>query len=159
MKPPRTGLVRTSWTGGRCLRRRRPWPPIWISLPDTRLRHQPRLQSTWQNRLGDVGGKFVQMEDETRPAWLPLSAPLQAGARSMTATSGARLQPDDGKISAWPRCLNYPAWLPTFSALHLQPACRRWSDSPTSCRPAGGRMAIYGVIAYCPSSPQGVFLT
>ena len=47
-------------------------------------------------RLPEVGGIYIQMEDEIASMAAILGA-AWGGAKTMTATSGPRLQPDDGE--------------------------------------------------------------
>jgi 2-oxoglutarate ferredoxin oxidoreductase subunit alpha len=107
------------------------------------------------NRLCDVGGKFVQMEDELASMAAIIGASA-AGARSMTATSGPgfSLMMENIGLAAM---LEIPCVVANVQRASPSTGLPTMVGQSDILQARWGSHGDYGVIAYCPSSPQECF--
>jgi 2-oxoglutarate ferredoxin oxidoreductase subunit alpha len=106
-------------------------------------------------RLGPVGGKFVQMEDELASMAAIIGASA-AGARSMTATSGPgfSLMMENIGLAAM---LETPCVVANVQRASPSTGLPTMVGQSDILQARWGSHGDYGVIAYCPASPQECF--
>lgn len=107
------------------------------------------------NRLHGVGGKFVQMEDELASMAAIIGA-AAAGARSMTATSGPgfSLMMENIGLAAM---LELPCVVANVQRASPSTGLPTMVGQSDILQARWGSHGDYGIIAYCPSSPQECF--
>jgi 2-oxoglutarate ferredoxin oxidoreductase subunit alpha len=106
-------------------------------------------------RLGEVGGKFVQMEDELASMAAIIGASA-AGARSMTATSGPgfSLMMENIGLAAM---LELPCVVANVQRASPSTGLPTMVGQSDILQARWGSHGDYGIIAYCPASPQECF--
>jgi 2-oxoglutarate ferredoxin oxidoreductase subunit alpha len=106
-------------------------------------------------RLPDVGGKFVQMEDELASMAAIIGASA-AGARSLTATSGPgfSLMMENIGLAAM---MELPCVVANVQRASPSTGLPTMVGQSDILQARWGSHGDYGIIAYCPASPQECF--
>jgi len=106
-------------------------------------------------RLPDVGGRFVQMEDELASIAAILGASA-AGARSFTATSGPgfSLMMENIGLAAM---MELPIVIVNVQRASPSTGLPTMVGQSDILQARWGSHGDYGIVAYCPSSPQECF--
>jgi len=106
-------------------------------------------------RLPEVGGKFVQMEDELASMAAIIGASA-AGARTLTATSGPgfSLMMENIGLAAM---LEIPCVVANVQRASPSTALPTMVGQSDILQARWGSHGDYGIIAYCPESPQECF--
>ena len=107
------------------------------------------------SRLPDVGGRFVQMEDELGSIAAIIGASA-AGARSFTATSGPgfSLMMENVGLAAM---MELPIVIVNVQRASPSTGLPTMVGQSDILQARWGSHGDYGVVAYCPSSPQECF--
>jgi 2-oxoglutarate ferredoxin oxidoreductase subunit alpha len=92
------------------------------------------------SRLPQIGGNFIQMEDEIAAMGAVIGASL-GGVKAMTATSGPGFSLKQENIG-FAAMAEIPVVIVDVQRGGRAPVCRPTFRRATSCRPAGARMAI-----------------
>ena len=116
-----------------------PSPPARASSPAIPSRRPPRSPRCSRRRLPEVGGTFIQMEDEIASIAAVCGASL-AGAKALTATSGPGFSLMQEMIG-FATMAQIPCVVVDVMRGGPSTACRPSPPRATSCRRAGARTA------------------
>ena len=131
-----------------------PWPRAAGSLPAIPSRRPRKSPSACRERLPEIGGIYIQMEDELASMAAILGASW-GGVKAMTSTSGPGFSLMMENIGLG-ICTETPCVVCNVQRAGPEHrACRRWSAQGDMMQARWGSHGHYEIIALSPSSSPG----